>query len=57
VRRWYDGRGRKGLEVWTVAGLGHAWSGGQPDRPFSDPRGPRASTAIWAFLSAHRRGS
>ena len=57
LRRWYDARGRKELEVWTVAGLGHAWSGGLPDRPFSDPRGPRASTAIWDFLSAHRRRS
>lgn len=54
VSRWYRGR-RRVLEVWEIAGLGHAWSGGANGGSFSDPRGPRASTAIWDFLAGHRR--
>ncbi len=54
VTRWALPRGRGGLEVWMVAGLGHAWSGGSSGQSFSDPRGPRASTTMWRFLSKHR---
>lgn len=54
VTRWYTARGRKRLEIWHVVGLGHAWSGGLGGGSFSDPRGPRASTEMWRFLSAHR---
>jgi poly(hydroxyalkanoate) depolymerase family esterase len=53
VTRWYSGRGRKRLEHWEVEGLGHAWSGGLADGSYSDPRGPRASTAMWQFFAAH----
>jgi poly(3-hydroxybutyrate) depolymerase len=53
VTRWYSARGRKRLEYWEVDGLGHAWSGGVKDGSYSDPRGPRASTAMWQFFSAH----
>jgi poly(hydroxyalkanoate) depolymerase family esterase len=53
VTRWYSRRGRKRLEFWRVHGLGHAWSGGVRDGSYSDPRGPRASTAMWAFFAAH----
>jgi len=52
--RWYGGRGRRLLEHWQVAGLGHAWSGGRPDGSFSDPAGPRAATIMWSFLRSHR---
>jgi poly(hydroxyalkanoate) depolymerase family esterase len=52
--RWYTARGRKVLETVTVDGLGHAWSGGAAGLAFSDPRGPRATTAIWSFVSAQR---
>jgi poly(hydroxyalkanoate) depolymerase family esterase len=54
VTRWYSARGRKQLEHWQVEGLGHAWSGGLKDGSYSDPRGPRASTAMWQFFAAHR---
>jgi poly(hydroxyalkanoate) depolymerase family esterase len=54
VTRWYSARGRKQLEFWRVDGLGHAWSGGVADGSYSDPRGPRASTAMWQFFAAHR---
>ena len=33
----------------TLAGLGHAWSGGAPGHPFSDAHGPDASRMVWAF--------
>jgi len=54
VSRWALPGGRSGLEVWLVAGLGHAWSGGASGQSFSDPRGPRASTTMWRFFSKHR---
>ena len=53
VLRWYTARGRKVLEYWLVDGLGHAWSGGLKDGSFSDPDGPRATTAMWAFFRLH----
>jgi poly(hydroxyalkanoate) depolymerase family esterase len=51
--RWYSARGRTMLEYWQVSGLSHAWSGGAAGA-YSDPRGPRASTAMWRFFSARR---
>lgn len=53
VSRWYAG-GRKVLELWVVEGLGHAWSGGSSKGSYSDSRGPRATTEMWRFFSAHR---
>jgi poly(hydroxyalkanoate) depolymerase family esterase len=41
-------------ELWTVHGMGHFWSGGSSDPSsarFSDPRGPSAAAASWAFFS------
>ena len=55
IRRWYAPDGRRKLEVWTVDGLGHAWSGGTAGASYSDPRGPRASTEMWRFLSGQHR--
>ncbi len=55
VTRWYSARGRKRLEYWRVDGLGHGWSGGLRDGSYSDHRGPRASTAMWRFFTAHTR--
>ena len=55
IRRWYAPDGRRKLEVWSVDGLGHAWSGGTAKGSYSDPRGPRASTEMWRFLSGQHR--
>ena len=35
----------------AVARLGHAWSGGAPNVPFSDAKGPDASRMVWAFAA------
>ena len=38
-----------------VNGLGHAWSGGAANQPFSDQRGPDASRMIWTFAAKQFR--
>jgi poly(hydroxyalkanoate) depolymerase family esterase len=52
--RWYGAGGRRVLELWTVEGLAHAWSGGRAGGSYSDPAGPRAATLTWNFFRAHR---
>lgn len=37
--------------------LGHAWSGGSANHPFSDQQGPDASRMIWAFAAKQFRRS
>lgn len=54
VSRWHTTGGLEVLEQWQVDGLGHAWSGGLPDREYSDPDGPEAATEMWRFLARHR---
>ncbi len=44
------------VQFWTIHGMHHYWSGGSPlssSAPFTDPQGPSAAAASWAFLSAH----
>lgn len=44
------GRGARVMAtLCEVNGLGHAWSGGAPGTPYSDPTGPDASRMVWAF--------
>ena len=47
-------------EFWSIDGMGHYWSGGSADpasRRYSDPRGPSASAASWAFFSDWQRSA
>ena len=38
-----------------VDGLGHAWSGGNAEHPFNDPKGPDATRMIWEFFARFER--
>jgi poly(hydroxyalkanoate) depolymerase family esterase len=48
--QWIDDHGTLMHESIEVQGLGHAWSGGTPGGSHTDPRGPSATEAIWAFF-------
>ncbi|GAB2854394.1 PHB depolymerase family esterase [Pseudoduganella ginsengisoli] len=43
------------LRVASIAGLGHAWSGGDPEWKFNAAAGPDASRMMAAFFAQHRR--
>jgi poly(hydroxyalkanoate) depolymerase family esterase len=49
TREWRDG-GRPLIRYVSVAGLGHAWSGGDDVHPNNDPRGPDATALIAEFV-------
>jgi poly(hydroxyalkanoate) depolymerase family esterase len=49
--RWSDSGGRLMQEYLKVAGLGHAWSGGDQSLSYTDARGPDASEAMWEFFA------
>jgi len=50
----YAGR-KPQLVTCEIAGLGHAWSGGDASVEFSEPEGPDATLMMWTFFSRHRR--
>jgi hypothetical protein len=44
-------RGAKAsVEHWLVHGAGHAWSGGNPDAPYADAKGPNATREMLRFF-------
>jgi poly(hydroxyalkanoate) depolymerase family esterase len=49
--RWIDADGTLMHESIEVQDLAHAWSGGTPGGSYTDPRGPSATEAIWAFFA------
>jgi poly(hydroxyalkanoate) depolymerase family esterase len=45
------------VQLWTIHGMGHYWSGGSAapaSQRYSDPRGPSAAANSWAFFSRWR---
>jgi poly(hydroxyalkanoate) depolymerase family esterase len=54
VARWINGQDAVVQEYWRVTGMNHAWSGGSVFGSFTDPQGPDATDAIWAFFTRHR---
>ncbi len=55
TRDWVDARGALVVRHVSVGGLRHAWSGGDPAYPYSDPQPPPA-TAILARFAAEVAG-
>jgi poly(hydroxyalkanoate) depolymerase family esterase len=47
----FKAHGQVVVSVREITGLGHAWSGGAPGLPHSDPAGPDASALAWAFVA------
>jgi len=44
------------MEKWIIEELGHAWSGGDAEGSYADPKGPDASEQVVHFFGQHRKG-
>jgi poly(3-hydroxybutyrate) depolymerase len=55
VMRDYRRAGRGAVRWCRVAGLDHAWSGGDDAVPYHSSTGPDASELIWSFFAGQQR--
>ncbi|MFL9876136.1 extracellular catalytic domain type 1 short-chain-length polyhydroxyalkanoate depolymerase [Paraburkholderia megapolitana] len=55
VTRDYVRGGRRVIRLCHVAGLSHAWSGGDDAVPFHSSKGPDVSALLWEFFKHQRR--
>jgi poly(hydroxyalkanoate) depolymerase family esterase len=53
VRSYVDKARAELAQYWVVRGMKHAWSGGDPSQSYSDPNGPDATAAMYAFFLNH----
>ena len=53
VRTYVDSHHADLAQYWVVHGMQHAWSGGDPSQPYSDPSGPDETAAMYAFFQNH----
>jgi poly(hydroxyalkanoate) depolymerase family esterase len=53
VHHYVDGNGKELVEYWVVHGMNHAWSGGCGCEQYTDPAGPDATAATYAFFMSH----
>jgi poly(hydroxyalkanoate) depolymerase family esterase len=53
IASYSDGHGGDLIQSWTVHGMGHAWSGGDPAESYADPAGPDESAAMYDFFMLH----
>jgi poly(hydroxyalkanoate) depolymerase family esterase len=53
VRTYADSHKAELAQYWVVRGMQHAWSGGDPSQPYSDPSGPDETAAMYAFFLSH----
>jgi poly(hydroxyalkanoate) depolymerase family esterase len=53
TRSYVDNHKAELAQYWVVHGMNHAWSGGDPSQSFSDPKGPDATAAMYAFFLSH----
>lgn len=51
----YQSEGARRIELWLIATLGHAWSGGSREGSFTDPAGPSATWLILRFFGMEAR--
>lgn len=52
-----DRKGRVIAEHWVVHGAGHAWSGGNRNGSYTDPKGPNAAREMMRFFQTQARGA
>ena len=53
IRTYADSRKSQLGQYLVVQGMKHAWSGGDASQAYSDPSGPDATAAMYAFFESH----